>query len=194
MNSPNSKISSPNDGNVKRLWKTIERTNRYRVDPFGNAINLSKLLFTKYQQKLLNKNLNFCPTPERYNRNEVTNDFKEFKRKIKPKAHFALQENHDINQLNFEKNITPKKSKWELDKNHHTVNTFIEAIDNGIEYLHQSIMALNIYTLKKLHFRNQTWGSREKRALEELANRDDLIFRKVDKGGAAVMPDINSYI
>ena len=44
-----------------------------------------------------------------------------------------LQENHDINPLNYEKIIIPKKSTWKLDKNHHTVNTFIEAIDNDIE-------------------------------------------------------------
>ena len=37
------------------------------------------------------------------------NDFKEFKRKIKLKAHFMLQENHDINYLQYEKNIIPKK-------------------------------------------------------------------------------------
>ena len=44
-----------------------------------------------------------------------------------------LQENHDINPLNYEKIIIPKKSTWKLDKNHHTVNAFIEAIDNDIE-------------------------------------------------------------
>ena len=62
---PNSKISSPNHGNIKRLRKADERIYRYRVDFFGNEINPSKDLITKYQYKLLSKNLNFCPTPER---------------------------------------------------------------------------------------------------------------------------------
>ena len=46
-----------------------------------------------YRHKLLNKNLKFCSTPEKYNKNEVINDFKEFKRKIKLNIHFASQEN-----------------------------------------------------------------------------------------------------
>ena len=120
------------------------------IDPFWNVINFSKLLFSKYQYELLNKNLNFCPTPERYNKNEVINDFKEFKRKIKLNTHFALQENHDFNQLNYEKKYNTKKKFGKPDKNHHTVSAFIEAI-NDIENL-----------LKHLLFRNQTLLSRKK--------------------------------
>ena len=83
FNNLNFKNFSPNHGNIKRLRKTIEMANRYRVDPFGNVINLLKLLFKKYQYKLLKKIT--CPTLERYNKNEVINDFKEFKKKKKKK-------------------------------------------------------------------------------------------------------------
>ena len=79
----NFKNFSPNHGNIKRLRKTIEMANRYRVDPFGNVLNLLKLLFKKNQYKLLKKII--CPTIERYNKNEVINDFKEFKKKKKGK-------------------------------------------------------------------------------------------------------------
>ena len=102
--------------------------------PF-RKVNKYIKIFVHKVYKLLNKNLNFCPTTERYNKNEVIKGFKEFKRKIILKAHFALQENHNINQLNYEKNTVPKKSSWEPDKNHHEVNAFIEAIDNDIENL-----------------------------------------------------------
>ena len=77
----------------------------------------------------------FCPILERYNKNEVINDFKEFNRKVKLKAHFALQENQNIDLLSYGKNVIPKKSSWELDKNQHMLNTFIEAMDNNIENL-----------------------------------------------------------
>ena len=107
FSNPNFKIFSPNNVNIKRLRKAIEKANRYWIDPFRNVINLSKFSFWKYQNKLLNKNLNFCPTPERYKKNEVINDFKEFKKKkVKLKAFYALQENHDISQLNYK---IPKK-------------------------------------------------------------------------------------
>ena len=80
-------------------------------------------------------------TTDRYNKNDVIDEFKEFKRKIKLKADFAIQENHDINQLIYE-----QKSPWEPNKNYQAVNTFIKTIDNNIK---------NLLT-KKLHFQNQT--------------------------------------
>ena len=128
-------------------------------------------MFAKYQYKILNKNLNFCPTPERYKKNEVINNFKKFERKIKLKAHFALQENHDINQLNYEKYIIPKKRTWKTNKNDHTVNTFVKAIDNDIE---------NLLT-KKTTLPKSNLSIREKEALEQLGNRNDLIFIRTDK-------------
>ena len=99
----NFKISLPSNWSIKRLRKTIERINQYRADPFGIVINILKFSFTKYQYKLLNKNLNFCPTPERYNKNEVINNLKEFKRKIK------------LIKLR-KKNIAPKKVDGNLTK------------------------------------------------------------------------------
>ena len=38
--------------------------------------------------KLLNKDLNFCPTPEKYNKSKCTKDINNFMRRIKLKAHF----------------------------------------------------------------------------------------------------------
>lgn len=47
-----------------------------------------KYLFTKNQFKVLNKNLNFCPTPGSYIKKEIKTDIKNFERKIKLKALF----------------------------------------------------------------------------------------------------------
>ena len=63
------------------------------------------------------------------------NSFKIFKRKIKVKVHFGLQENPDNNQLSNRKNIIPKKSTWQPDKKHYTINTFIEETVNNVENL-----------------------------------------------------------
>ena len=43
--------------NIK-LRKAVSRAIRYRDNPEGNVMNLSKYLFTKNQFKILNKNLN----------------------------------------------------------------------------------------------------------------------------------------
>ena len=52
--------------------------------------------------------------PERYNKNEVTNDFKE--REIKIKVQFLLQENQNNNQLSNRKSIIPKEVPGNLTK------------------------------------------------------------------------------
>ena len=50
-----------------------------RNDPNGNLINLYKYSFTKGQYNLLNKNLNFCPTPGYYNNEELKRDTRKIK-------------------------------------------------------------------------------------------------------------------
>ena len=61
---------------------------RHQSDPNGNIINLTKHSFTKAEYKLLNKNLNFIPTPKVYNKNELDADLNDFFRRIKLKAYF----------------------------------------------------------------------------------------------------------
>ena len=41
---------------------------------------------------MLNKNLNFCPTPGYYNSKEIKTDIKNLQRKVKPTAFFELKE------------------------------------------------------------------------------------------------------
>ena len=92
-------------------------------------------------------------------------------------AHFALQENHDINQLNYEKNMIPKTSTREPEKkkkkkkhgrhvnrSQHTVNMFIEAGNNNIE---------NLLT-EKIHFQNQTSVFSKKRFERNLQLKRDI--------------------
>ena len=48
---------------------------------------MSEKTFTYNEFKLLNKDLNFCPTPEKYNKSKYTKDINDFIRRIKLKAH-----------------------------------------------------------------------------------------------------------
>ena len=52
-------------------------------------MNLSKYGFTVNEYKLLGYNLNFVPTPEYVNKNELMHDIKKFNRRIKLKSHFG---------------------------------------------------------------------------------------------------------
>ena len=65
----------------------------FRSDPYCNVVNLSNHSFSKSVFQVLNKNLNFCPTPGYYKNNELKTNFNDFFRRIKLKAHFASTEN-----------------------------------------------------------------------------------------------------
>ena len=71
LNGGRFQIYSKSYGNIVNLQKAISRAAWYRDEPDGNVINLSKHSFTKKQFKVLNKNLNFCPTPGYYNKKEI---------------------------------------------------------------------------------------------------------------------------
>ena len=80
----------------------------------------------------------------------------------------------------------PKTNKkWRLDKNHHTVETYIEATKNAVETEEQNIN-------KNKYYNNLTKG--ERKALKELADRIDIIITKADQGGAVVIIDVDDYV
>ena len=107
--------------------------------PSGNVVNLSKHKFTIPQFKLLNKNLIFCPTPGNYDQIIFKADIKKFTRKIKLKAHFGTTDSEEQSneQLKKEFYIKNPNSTWEPVNNHHTVKSFIEAVNNDIDKLPQ---------------------------------------------------------
>ena len=80
----------------------------------------------------------------------------------------------------------PKTNKkWSPDKRHHTVETYTEATKNALETEEQN-------NSKNKYSNNLTKG--ERKALKELADRDDIIITKADKGGAVVIIDVEDYI
>ena len=142
-------------------------------------INLSDFKFTVNEYKLLGYNLNFVPTPETINKNELLHDIKRFNRRIKLRSHFGTLPKEG---LYFKSNST-----WEPTNIHHTVKTFTEdfsrKIKNSLE-MEKSEGRTNRKNLNKM----------ETRALENLKNRDDIVITKADKGGAVVINSVKEYI
>ena len=68
------KFCSINNANTFKLLQTITNALRYKSDPSGNFANLPKHSFCFCTYKLLNKNLNFTTTSERYNKNQLSSD------------------------------------------------------------------------------------------------------------------------
>ena len=52
-------------------------------DPFRDVVNLSYKTFTKTEFELLNKVLNICPRPNKYNKKQFDNDLLDIFQRLK---------------------------------------------------------------------------------------------------------------
>lgn len=102
---------------------------KYNADPINNVINLSNKSITIYEFKLLDKNLNFYPTPNRYNKAHFPNDTDAFTRKIKLQAYF---QNTEQNLGDGQFRVSPNKT-WAPKGHHHSVETLTQAFRNNLE-------------------------------------------------------------
>ena len=90
------------------------------------------------------------------------------------------------NPITEDQLLKPKTNKkWRPDKNHHIVETYIEATKNALETEEQN-------NSKNKYYNNLSKG--ERKALKELAERNDIIITKADRGGGAVIIDVEDYI
>ena len=184
-NKTSNNVYTKHHANFTRIRKAISRTIQHRSDPNGNIINLSKHSFTKGQYDLLNKNLNFCPTPEYYKKNILKKDLESFNGKIKLKVFFRNKnvQKQQTELANKEPNIK-SKTNWEPKKNHHTVETFIEAVNK---------VTVEIFSDKKKLPKNNLTDT-DKNDVEYFSKRNDLVMMKAGKGGATVILDVKNYI
>ena len=149
--------------------------------------SLLSIILPEY--KLLNKNLNFCLTPGNYKSSLLQADLHDFTRKIKLRAHFDTKTDNnnnenDNNNTNTEKPFYIKgNSTWEPKDIHHTVKTFIDAIQNEFGNLQ------NKHTPNRPNLTKD-----EKIELINLQTRNDIIITNADKGGAVVIQDVDDYI
>ena len=163
--------------------KTRRKLKQFRTlqDPSGEVVNLSNKLFTRYEFKLLNKGLSFSPTPKQYNRINFSKDLQTFLRRIKLRAHFGIDD-HEHEPTEEEIFGFKQKSNWTPRFNNHTVDTFIAAVTNDISNSQ----------IKKCPKDNLT--KEERKALQRLKERQDIVITKADKGGATVIWDVEDYI
>ena len=175
-------IHRTHDENFKRLRKTITNSVGFQQDPSGNVINLSNKKFSVYQFQLLNKGLNFCPTPGYYNKNDLMKNLNTFTRRIKLKAHFGSSNTTNKTENEIFKGKSNKT--WTPPNTHHTVKTYIDAITKDIKESETVKPPIPKSNLSKL----------EQTAIKQLQERDDIVITKADKGGATVIMDVNDYI
>ena len=140
---------------------------------------MSEKEFSTNEFKLLGYNLNFVPTPNKINKNELLQDVKNFNRRIKLKSHFG---NLPKEGLYFKSNST-----WIPQNTHHTVKTFTEDFERRVKENLNQEPNHNRRDRKNL-------SKLESQAMEDLRTREDVVITKADKGGAVVVQDVKDYV
>ena len=132
--------------------------------------HLSDYKFTLNTFTLLNKGFNFCPTSKYYDKEQLSNNFKQIFRIRKLRAHFGISDfQTDIIHI-----LDNKKSKWTPINSDPTVDTFIAE------------------SQKKLPCDKVTQGERQ--ALASLQNNKNIVITRADKGAAIVIWGMQEYI
>ena len=113
-------------------------------------------------------------------------DLESFNKKIKLRKLFHNKnvQKQETKLANKEPNIKCK-TIWEPKKNHHTVETFIEAVNKDIA---------ERFSHKKKLPNNNNLTDINKNAIEYFSKRNDLVITKAQKGGATVILDVTDYI
>jgi predicted GIY-YIG superfamily endonuclease len=180
-------ISSKNNRKKKNRRK---RKNRKHSVTNTNAtvtntvVNISNLELTDAEIKLLSKGLSFCPRPKTYDRGKLKNDTEEFIRRLRLKAHFALQPtNKSKENISCDQPTFRKKSNWTPPKSSiPNLEAFINSVENDTS---RHINHTNKYS-------NLT--KEETDALHSLKSRTDIIIKPADKGSAVVVMNREDYI
>ena len=136
-----------------------------------SVINLSNYKLTEDQIDLLKLGLKFCPTPKS-NITELKEDVKDSERKVRLKELFGNKENKDDS-------LVKNKSKFQPTKGNKDIDTFFQKIWN-LEFKDNSQIRNNLSHKQKL-------------ALEELRNNENIIIKEADKGGAVIIMEREYY-
>ena len=90
-----------------RIQRAINESVEHRYDSDGNVMKLATYSLARDTYKLLNKNLNFIPTPNVYSKQKRDTELQNFYRLVKLKRYFQNKQN----QLPTDENQSKKRTK-----------------------------------------------------------------------------------
>ena len=192
---PNKNIqseSSVTSGETTRRTRRFSRHYEINREQNDIVVNLSSKDLKPAEIRILSKGLNFCPTPNKINEEQLSADLDKFARSLRIKEYFSAKERDcpvDESSDSEDDNEIPlprfkKKSSWipKPSKNT-TLESFIDLVKNDV----QTATSTNIPTHNNL-------TPAEKGALQELKERDDIVIKQTDKGSAVVVIDNVDYL
>ena len=139
-------------------------------------INLSKVKLGQQETELLDKGLNFIPTPKRITKIPILEAATKFGRRLKLAYHFRNSSNYTRQKFLPQSNWTPNDKDMPLE------------VLETIEKINADLSKLKIPN----HHSNLT--DREIEAIENIKENKDIIIKPADKGSATVIMDKEKYI
>ena len=82
--------------------------------------------------RLLNKNLNFVPTPKQYRQKQLDTNTENFFRLVKLRGHFKDANEAQTSDQLYQPFKAKNKTKWTPKETHHTLKTFINLVQHDI--------------------------------------------------------------
>lgn len=107
--------------NFARLQRTIRKPVKYRHEPDGNVINISKHSFSRAKYTFLNMNLNLISTPNLCNKQKLDFELQNFNCSIKLKNYFKGVEQQKETNREEQMFKSRTKGKWTPSDNHHPI-------------------------------------------------------------------------
>ena len=139
-----------------------------------HVFNLTDTKLADSEYLLLAKGLKFVPTPStKFAKNYLLKDFNELARKMRCKLAFSNKK-EDIHPFRTKSGFEPPKSNG-------TLETFIDKVK----------LELTSMEIQKF---NDNLSKKERRALNELRKRKDIVIKKADKNNICVVMNKNDYI
>ena len=154
-------------------------------------VNLSSLKLTQLETNLLQRGLNFCPTPPPPKLETLNKDIDAFARRLNLRDYLAPDNTDDIEQQPmYRSSILDKLNQRERREHHYTPSR--EPYLNS--YVDRSRQDIAIEISNTHRFQRGKLNKRERVALKRLSNNRDKIIKPADKGGATVIVNTKDFI
>lgn len=154
------------------------------LQPPTRVVNLSSRQLTVAEQTLLEKGLNFCPTPGEPKMGDLVNDLDYFHDNLRWQYHFFDNPRpaEPFDRLVMTSTVLKKSSRPSPPPAHRNLEAFIFLNDRELQ--RQRLM--------EPHAKNVS--VEEKEALASLSRDSHITIKQADKGGAVVILDTQDYI
>ena len=174
---------------------TTSKTKKRRFQKRTSIVNLSNYTLTKAETRILEKGLNFIPTPNREHEARIVQDFLLFERKLRLHHKLHTEENQEQPATDNDLDEEPEEeSPHKLLRPSKGYKPEDHEMDPNI--MRYKTTVLNEMKIELGNRRNPRFNTtkQERKAMKSLKKNQDIIIKPADKGGAIVILNKEDYI